>query len=93
MSLACSADTGGGGKNPSGEGSTWGSLKTSIVSAWEASFWLDEFLFLFFLMRCTPVLGSTLSSTVQYDPFPRSVRGRATLTKHGLSDRLWRTEF
>lgn len=48
----------------------------------------------FFLRtRWTPVRGSTFSLTVQYEPFPRSVRGRGTFSKHGFSERLWRTEF
>ena len=48
----------------------------------------------FFLrMRWTPVRGSTLSFTVQYEPLPRSVSGRGTFSKHGFRERLWRTEF
>lgn len=47
----------------------------------------------FFRMRWTPVRGSTWSLTVQYEPLPRSVNGRATFSKQGLRERLWRTEF
>lgn len=50
--------------------------------------------FVFFLrIRWTPVRGSTFSLTVQYEPLPRSVRGRGTFSKHGFRDKLWRTEF
>lgn len=50
--------------------------------------------FRFFLRsRWTPARGSISSLTVQYAPFPRSVSGRETFSKQGLSERLCRTEF